>query len=70
MVFSLHSGGSEFDGDSSFLFDIHTVKDLATVEFSHGSGDFKHSIGEGGFSVVDMGDDTEVANIHRERGKG
>ena len=64
VAFSLHSGGGEFDGDSSFLFDIHAVEDLALVGFSDGSGDFEHSIGEGGFSVVDMGDDAEVTDVH------
>jgi hypothetical protein len=45
------------------LFDIHAVKNLVAVEFTDGAGDFEHSIGEGGFSVVDMGDDAEVTDL-------
>jgi hypothetical protein len=69
VAFSLHSGRSEFDGDSAFLFDIHTVEDLVVVEFADGAGEFEHSIGEGGFSVVDVGDDTEVADMLHRREK-
>jgi hypothetical protein len=36
------------------------------VEFTNGSGDFEHSISERRFSMVDMGDDTEVADMHSD----
>jgi hypothetical protein len=61
----VHSRWGEFDGDSTFLFDVHTVKELVVVKFADGSGDFEHSVGEGRFPVVDMGDDAKVADIHK-----
>jgi hypothetical protein len=33
------------------------------VKFSYGSGNFKHSVSQCRFSVVNVSDDTEVANL-------
>jgi hypothetical protein len=61
----VHSCRSQFDGDASFLLDIHTVQHLIVIDFSHSSRHLQHPIGKRGFSVVYMSDDTKVTNLHK-----
>jgi hypothetical protein len=59
-----HAGWGEFDGDSTFALDVHGVEELCLhVAFLNGSGNFKKSVRKGRFSVVNMGDDAEIANV-------
>jgi hypothetical protein len=51
-----------FDGNTAFTFQIHTVEELfLQIPFGDGAGDFQHPVGQGGFAVVDMGDDTKIS---------
>ena len=57
----LHAYRMGFYGDAAFPFQIHTVQQLfLQIPFGDGLGNFQHPVGEGGFAVVDMGNDTKV----------
>lgn len=64
--FPMHPGRRQLDGDPPFLFDIHAVKHLIVIYFPDCSGDLKHPIRQGGFSVIYMCDDTKIAYVHDE----
>ena len=56
-----HSAG--FDGDAALLLDVHIIKNL----IGHGAlvntvGQLQHTVGQGRLAVVDVGDDTKVAD--------
>ena len=56
--------GLAFDGDAPFAFDIHVVQDLIfEITIRDNMGGLDQAIGEGGLAVIDMGDDTEIANL-------
>jgi hypothetical protein len=55
--------GVGLDGDAALALDIHAVEQLLLhVALGHGAGQLDQPVGEGGFPVVDMGDDGEVAD--------
>jgi hypothetical protein len=52
------------DGDSTLPLQIHVVQQLSLhLTLIDGSCKFKKTIGQGTFSVVDVGNDAEVANV-------
>ena len=61
-VFDPHRVG--LDRDAAFTLDIHTVQHLRLhVARSHRAGHLDEPVGEGGFAVVDMGHDGEIADL-------
>ena len=58
-----HADGVGFDGDAAFAFEIHCVKHLG-LHFALGerAGEFEQAVREGGFAVIDVRDDREVAD--------
>ena len=58
-----HADGLRLDGNAAFLLDIHTVEETV-VHFTlrDDAGQLEDSVGDGGFAVVDMRDDAEVAD--------
>jgi hypothetical protein len=60
----VQSHGLGLDGDAAFALDIHAVEHLR-LHLARGqpAGGLDQPVGEGGFPVVDMGDDREVADI-------
>jgi hypothetical protein len=55
--------GVGLDGDAALALDIHGVEQLLLhVALGHRAGQLDQPVGEGGFPVVDMGDDGEVAD--------
>jgi hypothetical protein len=63
-----HTHGLALDRDAAFALDVHAVEVLgAHVAVAHHTRDLQHTVGQGGFSVVDVRDDAEIAN---ERGVG
>ena len=60
-VFDPHRVG--LDRDAAFAFDIHAVEHLRLhIARSHRSGHLNEPVGKGGFSVVNMGHDREIAD--------
>jgi hypothetical protein len=60
----VHDGdGGGLDGDAAFALDIHGIEDLL-LGFARGDGvgGLEEAVGEGGLSVVDVGDDGEVSD--------
>ena len=58
------SDGPGLDGDAPFPFQLHVVQQLVLhLPLVHGAGVFQNAVGQGGFAVVDMGDDTEIADM-------
>ncbi|MPN39612.1 hypothetical protein SDC9_187140 [bioreactor metagenome] len=58
-----HAHGRGLNGNAAFPFDIHGVQELVFhVPKGHGIGELHHPIRKGRFSVIDMGDDAEIAN--------
>ena len=61
----VHLDGVTFDGDASFFFEVHIVEHLSGRHFD-GLSAFEQSVGQGTFSVVDVGNDAEIANVVHE----
>ncbi len=60
-VFDPHGVG--LDRDTALALDIHAVQHLRLhIACSHRAGHLDEPVGEGGFAVVDMGHDREVAD--------
>jgi hypothetical protein len=56
--------GLALDGNASFPFDLHVIEDLiAKLPVADQAGVLNHSIGQGGFSMIDVSNDTEVSNL-------
>ena len=56
--------GLILDGDASFPFQAHGVQDLVLhFPFGQGPGHFNEPVGQGGFPVVDMGDDGKITDM-------
>jgi hypothetical protein len=51
------------DGDAALAFQVHGVEHLL-VHFAlrQGAGHFEQTVGKGGFAVVDVRDDTKIAD--------
>ena len=59
-----HADGVRLDRDAAFAFKIHGIKDLL-LHLAHGErpGEFQQAVGQRGFSMVNVGDDREVADV-------
>ena len=56
--------GLRLDGDAALLLQIHVVEHLlGHFPRAEGAGVLDQPVGQGGFPVVDMGDDGEVADV-------
>ena len=50
------------DRDTPFAFQIHGIKQLILlVTICYRIGHLQETVGKGGFPVIDMGDDAEIA---------
>jgi len=59
-----HANGAGLDRDTLFALQVHGVKQLLLhLAVGDGPGMLDESIGKRTLAVVDMGDDTEVANV-------
>ena len=64
-----HAHGLGFDGDATLLLDIHTVEEaIAHLSLGHNAAQLQDAVGHGRLAVVDVCDDTEVANHRLIRG--
>ena len=53
-----------FDGDAPFPFDIHVVQQLVLhIPERYGAGFFKNSVGQGGLSMIDVGNNAEISDM-------
>lgn len=60
----VHLDCMALDCDATLAFEVHVVEHLRLeVLGSHGVGIFKQTVGKGALAVVDMGYDTEIADI-------
>ena len=58
-----HGDGMGLDGDAALALEVHVVEQLvALVALGDGAGQLEEAVGQGGFSVVDVRDDAEVAD--------
>jgi len=56
-----HGDGVGFDGDALFALEVHGIEELVhLLALGDGLGVLEESVGEGGFPVIDVGDDGEV----------
>ena len=59
----MHAHGLRFDGDPTFAFDVHVVKELALhTRGATITGILQHAVCKSGFAMVNMCDDTKVPN--------
>ena len=49
------------DGDSTFLFEVHVIEHLPFGDLN-GIGMFQESVGQCGFTMVDMRNDTKISD--------
>ena len=60
----MEGDGPGLDGDAPLPLQVHVVQQLALhVPLRHGTALFQQPVGQGGFAVVDVGDDGEVADM-------
>ena len=60
----VHAHGGGLDGDALLAFQVHAIEDLfGHVAIGNRAGKLQQAVGQGGFAVVDVGDDTEVADV-------
>ena len=60
----LQTDGPGLDGDAALLFQIHVVQQLGLhLALLHRAAGHNQPVGQGGFSVVNVGDDTEIADF-------
>ena len=59
-----HADWLKFYRNATFLFDIHGIEELVFhVSFIDRTGNFKKSIREGRFAMVDMGNDAKISYL-------
>lgn len=59
-----HLNRMAFDGNASFAFQVHTIKNLIfLITFIEGMGLLQQLVGQGTFTMVNMGDDTKIPDI-------
>ena len=52
------------DRNAAFAFQVHVVQELVHhFVLGNGLGQFNHSVGQGGFAVIDVGDNAKIADI-------
>ncbi len=62
IYYVFHLNGMALDSDTALAFEVHVVEYLGFhVLGLYGAGIFQQAVGEGGFAMVDMGYDTEIA---------
>ena len=60
----VHGHGTRLDGNAALALDIHVVQDLILHgALVHALGQLQNAVGQGGFAVVDMCNDAEVADV-------
>ena len=64
LILILHLDSVALDGDAALTLEIHVVEHLVN-EFllADGLGEFKKTIGQGRFAMVDMGDNAEIPDV-------
>ena len=62
--FVVQRGGLRLNRDAALFFDVHAVQNLRThFAVFQAAAELDEAVGEGGFAVVDVGDDGEIADI-------
>ena len=60
----VHGDGAGLDGDAALPLNVHVVEDLVLHRpLVHALGQLEDAVGQGGFAVVDVRDDAEVADV-------
>ncbi len=64
VLFVDHADGVCLDGNAAFAFQVHVIEELVH-HFVLGDrlGQFNHSVGQGGFAVIDVGDNAKITDI-------
>ncbi len=66
----VHLDGVALDGDAFLPFQVHVVQHLVFhLPVAQGLGEFQQTVCQGRFTMVDMGDDAEIANILHKSAK-
>ncbi len=56
--------GPGLDGDAALLLQLHVVQHLGMeLPLGDGIGQLQQPVGQGGFAVIDVGDDGKIANF-------
>ena len=59
-----HRHGAGLDGDAALFFNVHVVQHLVGHRaLVNAVGQLQHTVGQGGFAVVDVCDNAEVADV-------
>jgi hypothetical protein len=60
----VHAHRLELNGDPLLTLEVHGVEELRLHgALFHRAGELEHAVGQGGFAVVDVGDDAEIAGV-------
>ena len=60
----VHADGPGLDGDAPLLFQLHVVQELGFhLALLHRAAQFNHAVGQGGFSVVDVGNNRKISDF-------
>ena len=68
-VMKIHLDGVALDRDAAFPLQVHVVEHLVLhVLAGDGAGDLQQPVGQGALTMVDMGDNAEIADVlHAEQ---
>jgi len=59
-----HAHRLELDGNPLFTLEIHGIEELRLhVALMDGAGELEHTVGQGGFAMVDVRDDTKISGM-------
>ena len=62
--FVVQRGSLRLNRDATLFFDVHAVQNLRThFAVFQAAAELDEAVGEGGFAVVNVGDDGEIADI-------
>ena len=65
----VQADGTRLDGDAALALEVHVIKDLLLhITLCDRLGLFEDTVGQGGLSVVDMGDDAEISDVFSVQG--
>ena len=64
LILMLHLDGVTFNGDPPFTLQFHIIQHLVLeIPLIQGTGFHQQPVGQGTLPMIDVGNDTEVANV-------
>ena len=70
IILIFHLYGMAFNGDPPFPFKVHIIQYLVLkISFRKGMGHFQQPVSQGAFTMINVGNNTEVPDVIHPTGK-